>query len=151
MSGKIPSDAFDYYVSLGEKRGYTAVAEHYGVSKSGVVKAAARENWQERLRAIDEKARVAADEKLAETLEEIRSRHQKLLKAMGARAAKALQEFPLTSGWEGVKTAELVVKLERVLYGEPSDRQALTVEEVTRRELDALLGVEGDGEGEEDW
>ena len=154
MSGKLGSDAFGFYIGLGDGRCYSAVADHFGVSKRAVVKAAAREGWQERLEAIERDAREVADQKMAETLEEIRSRHLKLLRAMSARVAKALSEFPLTSGWEAMKGAEMLIKLERLLFGEPSERSALSVEQVTRREMESLLAVDGDEEGSEegdDW
>ena len=37
------------------------------------------------------------------------------------------------------KIAELVIKMERILAGESTERTAVTVEEVTRRELDRWL------------
>ena len=151
MSGKLGSDAFGFYIGLGDGRSYSAVADHFGVSKRAVVKAAAREDWQERLETIERDAREAADQKMTETLEEIRTRHQKLLRAMSTRAATALRDFPLTSGMDGMKSAEMVIKLERLVFGEPSERSVLSVEQVTRREMETLLAVEGDETESEDW
>ena len=45
MSGKILSDAFEYYVALGPGRSYRTVAERCGVTKRAVTKHAAREGW----------------------------------------------------------------------------------------------------------
>ena len=61
MSGKIPSDAFEYYVSLGPGRSYRSVAEHYEVTKRAVTKHAAREGWAERLDKIEQEAREGSD------------------------------------------------------------------------------------------
>ena len=47
MSGRIPPDALEYYVSLGADRSYEKVADHYGVSKRAVTKLAVRQRWQE--------------------------------------------------------------------------------------------------------
>ena len=142
MSGKIGSDAFEFYVSLGDDRSYAAVAERYEVTKRAVVKAAARENWTVRMKKMEEAARVRADAKMTVTMEEIRTRHQKLLRAMSARAAKALSEFPLTSGMEAMRAAEIVIKLERLVFGEATQRTAVSVEQITRREIESLLVVE---------
>lgn len=153
MNRRLTSDAFTYYVSLGPARSYQAVAEKYGVTKRAVTKAAAREDWAKRIAAIEEEARKTTDAKLAGDLAEMNLRHRKILTAMAARAAKALQEFPLTNGMDGIKAAALVIKMERLLAGEPTDRSAVDIEEVTRRELKELLVVRAGGadtEGEDD-
>jgi hypothetical protein len=74
---------------------------------------------------------------------------------MASRAAKAIADHPLSTGMEGIRAAETVIKLERLLAGEPNDRSALTVEQTTRRELDQFLAPKSSGpntnEDEEDW
>ena len=103
MTRRIPEDAFAFYVALGADRSYQRVADHFDVSKRGIINVAERENWSERLTAIEESARTRLDERLSETLEEMQARHLKLLRGMAGRAAKAIQEFPLTTGmWSGV-------------------------------------------------
>jgi hypothetical protein len=77
------------------------------------------------------------------------ARHLKLLRAMGTRAAQALQQYPLTSGMEAVKAVEVVIKLERLLSGEVSDRTAIAVEDATRDEVQRLLKREPE-DGEDD-
>ncbi len=144
MTGRIPEDAFDFYVGLGSERSYRAVADHYGVTKRAITKLAAREGWAERLANIEQTARELSDQRLAETLEEVRSRHLKTLRAMNARALAALQQYPLTSGMEAMRAAETVIKLERLIVGEPSERTEISVEEATRREVQTLLEVTED-------
>jgi len=141
MSKKIPSDAFEYYVALGTDRSYQSVADHYGVSKRGVAKRALADHWADRLEAIEQKVRDKCDEKLAETLEQMKARHLKTLRAIQGRALSALKQFPLTSGMEAVRASEVAIKLERLIAGEPSDRTELTVEEVTKREMNRWLEV----------
>jgi len=143
-SKRIPPDAFDFYVGLGSERSYRLVAEQFGVSKRAVTKLAAREHWAERLVNIESEARERSDAKLVETVEEMRSRHLKMARAMGARVISALREYPLGSGMEAMRGAEMVIKLERLIVGEPSDRTAVTVEEVTKRELASWLTDEPD-------
>ena len=143
-SKRIPPDAFDFYVSLGPERSYQLVADHFSVSKRAVTKLAVREDWAQRLLKIEIEARERSDAKLVETVEEMRSRHLKMVRAMGARVITALREFPLGTGMEAMRGAEMVIKLERLIAGEPSDRTALTVEEVTKRELATWLTAEPD-------
>ena len=150
MTGRIPEDAFDYYVGLGSERSYRAVADHYGATKRAITKVAAREGWAERLANIEKTARERSDQRLAETLEEVRSRHLKTLRAMNARALAALQQFPLNSGMEAMRAAEMVIKLERLIVGEPSERTEVGIEEITRREMQALLEVVDDGDVHEE-
>jgi hypothetical protein len=136
---KLTEDAFGYFVSLGAARRYQDVVDHFKVSKRTVVAAAKRENWAERLAKIDRDAQVNADLKIQETVEAMKIRHSKMLRAMATRAAKGLQEFPLTTGMEAIKAAEMVIKLERLLAGEPGDRTEIDIKEVTKREIQTLL------------
>jgi hypothetical protein len=143
---KLTADAFTLYVALGPERSYDAVAKHYGASKKTVTRVADREQWQARLEAIERKAREATDAKLSDELHEMSLRHRKLLLAMASRAATAIQTFPLENGMQGVKAAELVIKLERLIAGEPTESRAVSVEQVTRDEIGRFLIDEADDE-----
>ena len=136
MTRRIPDDAFEYYVSLGPRRSYQAVADRFEVTKRAVTKHAVRDGWSKRLTKIEKAVRAKNDEEIADALGEMRERHLKTLKVMHARALTALRQFPLNSGMEAMRAAEMVVKLERLITGEPSERHAMRVEEVTRTELD---------------
>ena len=142
MNKKIPPEAFEYYHSLGPGRSYQAVADHYGVTKRAVTDFARREGWSKRLAQIEAEARERSDKRLIGTLDDIRTRHLKTLKAMNARAIAGLQQFPLNSGMEAMRAAEMVIKLERLIVGEPSERTAVSIEDVTRREIQSFLEVE---------
>lgn len=160
MSQRIPIGAFEHYVSLGNGRSYDQVANHFGVTKRAVTKAAARERWSERLEKIERDAQTRVDEKLTESLEQMHLRHTKMLRAMASRAVKALQEYPLTSGMEGLRAAEAVIKLERLVAGEVTERGVSSVEVLIRSEYDQIMRpVEGpadeqdegsDGDADED-
>ncbi len=145
VTTRIPPEAFDFYVGLAQERSYRQVADHYGVSKRAITKLAVREDWAARLQKIESQARERSDAKLTETVGEMRTRHLTLLKAMSARVVTALREFPLNSGMEAMRAAEMVIKLERLISGEPSERTELTVEEVTKREMERWLVVEDEG------
>ena len=152
MTGRIGEDAFEFYVGLGPNRSYEAVAEHYDVNKRSVTRCAKREEWTQRLTDVQRTAREKSDQRLADTIEDMRSRHLTTLKAMHARALTALRQFPLNTGMEAMKAAEMVIKLERLVAGEASDRTAISVEEVTKRELDRWVSLRQpeNGEGEDD-
>ncbi len=150
MSNRIPPDAFEHYVSLGPERTHAKIAEEYDVSVRAVSKCASRENWTERLEKIDRDSRERTDKRLGETLDDIRVRHLKTLRVMNARAVEALKQYPLSSAMEAMKAAEVVIKLERLIIGEPTERNAMSVEEVTREEIRSLLVVVGDDEGHDE-
>ena len=139
MSARIPIGAFEYYVGLGNDRSYELVASHFHVTKRAVTKAAARERWSERLEKIERDAQTRVDEKLTESLEQMRLRHSKMLRAMASRAVKALQEYPLTSGMEGLRAAEAVIKLERLVAGEVTERGATSVELLIKGEYEQIM------------
>lgn len=158
MTGKLPSDAFAMYVAMGPARSYQAIADHFKVVKRTVVRCAGREDWSGRLVEIETKTRAMTDAKLAGDLHEMQMRHRKLLLAIGARAAKAISEYPLTTGMEGIKAAEVAIKLERLLAGESNDHTQISVEMATKRELERFIApavgsAEDDGEGddEDEW
>ncbi len=139
MSGRIGPDAFEHYASLGPDRSHQAVADHYGVSKRAVTRRAVKDDWGGRLKAIEDNVRERTDEKIEDVLAEMRDRHLRTIKAMQARALTALKEYPLTSGMEGMKAAEMAIKLERLIMGEASERTEMSVEEVTKREMSRWL------------
>ena len=146
---KIPKDAFEYYVSLGPSRSYQLTAEHYEVSKRAVTKHAGREGWADRLSKIEEKARAKSDDKLVESLGEMRDRHLMTVKAMHARALVALKQYPLNSGMEAMRGAELAIKLERLIVGEPSERTTVDVAAVTKREVERWLELPEGADGKD--
>ena len=92
MSGKLGSDAFGFYVALGDDRSYSAVGEHFGVSKRAVVKAAGREGWASRLQEIEQEAREKADQKMTETLAE-------MLGSQGFATAAVVSHTLLSGRW----------------------------------------------------
>lgn len=146
MSQKLPADAFSYYVNLGPERSYDAVATRFKVVTRTVLRTAKREDWAKRLAAIEKAAREKADQATAEAMAEMQIRHQKMLRAMASRAAKALSEYPLTDGMQGIKAADMVIRLERLLAGEPTERTGVTVEEETRKHFALFMTTKQD-----DW
>ena len=147
MTRRIPSDAFEYYVSLGEDRSYQKVAQEFEFSKRAIQNCAHRENWARRLEKIERESRERVDRRLGETLDDIRERHLKTLRAMNGRALEALRTFPISSGMDAIRAAEAVIKLERLVCGEVTDRSAVCVEDVIKREFARWMD---DGEGDDD-
>lgn len=146
MIRRIPPDAFEYYISLGEDRSYQKVADHFEFTKRAIQNCAHRENWPRRLEQIERESRERTDKRLGETLDDIRERHLKTLRAMNARALEALKTYPISSGMDAIRAAEAAIKLERLIVGEPTDRNAVSVEEVIKREFSRWI----DDEDEDD-
>jgi len=139
MTRKIPDDAFERYVALGAQRSFKGLADQLGVSKRAIAKCARREKWRERLEAIENNARARSDQKITETIEQMRDRHLLTLKAMHTRALSGLRDYPLTNGMDAMRAAEIAIKLERLIAGEPNEHGQMDLVEVTREEMRRLL------------
>ena len=140
MSARIPSTrAFEFYVGLGPDRSYQRVADEFGVSKRAVTKLAARERWQQRVAELERQAREGAEKKALESLEGMNLRHLKSLKVVQGKALEALRTMPLSTAMEAVRALDMAIRQERLIRGEPSDRTAISVEEVIRREYERWM------------
>lgn len=146
MTRKIPLDAFTQYWTLGPDRSYQSVADHYGVSKRAITKVALKENWQAKIAELERKAHEAAEEKMVEDLEQMTARHVKVCKLIQRKALEALKSMPLSTAIEAVRALDLSIKQERLIRGEPTDRTALSVEDVIRREYDRWMVTTDTGE-----
>ena len=152
MIRKIPEDAFEYYVSLGPGRSHRDVAKYYGVTKRAITRVAVIEGWAERLQKIEDAARAEGERRMTDALTEMHERHARTLKAINARALEALKNNRLNSAMEAVRAAEILIKLERAIAGETSDRSAVVVEQTTRQEIEEMLDVADPEDGDdEDW
>lgn len=136
---RIPHDAFMYYFSLGSDRSYQAVAKKYKVSKRTVCAAAKAEKWQEKVADLEQKAREATEQKAVETLEAMNIRHLKSIRVIQGKALEALKNMSLSTAWEAARALSLSIKEERLIMGEPTDRNAVRVEDLIRREYDRWL------------
>ena len=139
MRRKIPDDAFGYYIGLGPSRSYEAVASKYGVSKRSVTRLAVREHWQQKDASIRHNAQAATEKRAEETIEAMTERHLRYLRAIQSRAVEALRNFPITSAMEAVRALGMTIREERLLRGEPTDRTALEIAEIVRRESERWL------------
>jgi hypothetical protein len=114
MNRKIPSDAFECYVSLGAGRSYQAVAEKYGVSKRGVALHAKRENWQARLAEHERRERDEADHRvLAECSRCAEENYSRYRKQRLQRLA-TIESFPVRCGSEAAAAVCLGMAMERL-------------------------------------
>ena len=146
MTRKLPPNAFEAYLALGEQRAYSTIAKQFGVSKRCVTKRAAQEGWAERIKKIEADARAITDQRASQTLAEMNDRHLAMVKAMGLRAMTALKNFPIEDGMDAIRAADMTIKLERLLAGEVSKRTELSIEAITRQEMRTLLTVVRDEE-----
>jgi hypothetical protein len=150
MAKKLPPDAFAFYVGLGPERGYQAVANHYQVSKQAVTRLAGREGWQKRLEAIDRQAQEKAEQRAAESLDVMNERHLKTLQVIQRKALEALKSMPLATAMEAVRALDMSIGKERLVRGEPSDRTAVAIEDVIRKEYQRWMALDDNGKGDAD-
>ena len=139
MRRKIPPDAYSYYLGLGQARSYDAVARRCGVSKRAVTNLAGKEGWQQKVAAADEQARARAVEKAQESIEEMNERHLKTVQLVQKKALEALRTSPIEGGIDAVRALVLAVRDERLIRGEPTDRNAVNIEEVIKREYERWM------------
>ncbi len=151
MAKKIPPDAFEFYFGLGPNRSYQAVADKYEVSKRAITALAAREGWQARMGKIEREAREKTDHRAAEALDAVREKHLGALQFVLGKAIEALRSMPLDTAMEAVRAIEMVIRQERLVRGEATDRAELDVAEIVKRESERwLVATGGDGYGRAD-
>lgn len=146
MSGRLPDDAFEYYVAQGPDRSYQAVADHFDVAKVTVTRHAKAQDWQGRIRELETKARERSDQKVLEAMEVVRERHLKSARMLQAKALEALSRLPAEKALKAAQALAIGWKHELLILGEPTERQS-TIEETIRREYERWMGPE-DGEDE---
>jgi len=146
MTAKIPPEALEFYLGLGSDRSYQRVADHYGVSKRAVTKLATRARWQDKVIDLERKACEGAEKRALESLEGMNLRHLKSLKVVQGKALEALRSMPLSTAMEAVRSLDMAIRQERLIRGEPSDRTAISVEEVIRREYERWMLPEENGD-----
>lgn len=139
MNRKLPPDAFDFYQALGQSRSYQAVADRYRVTKRAVTLLAAREQWQERVLELERKARVRSDEKAVESLEEMNTRHLKVLRFIQSRSIETMKSTPLDSAMDAVRAYALSVDKERLIRGEPTGRAEIDLAQLVKRESERWM------------
>jgi len=150
MNRLLPADAFAYYVSLGPTRSYDAVALKFEVSKRTVTRTALREQWQGRLEATEKQVRERVDARAVETLEEMNTRHLTTMKLVQRKALDALRTMPLATCMDAVRALSIAVDKERVIRGEPTERSAISVEDVIKREYERWLSDGDEASGPEE-
>ena len=135
MKSRIPSDAFEYYVSLGAARSYEAVANKYDASKTAVVNLANREDWQGRLLRVERDAQQRGEARAVESIQGMNDRHLRVMQVIQKKALEALKSMSLDTAIEAVRALDIAVRQERLIRGEPSERTELTTESIIRREF----------------
>lgn len=134
MKRKLPPNAFEFYVGLGAQRSYKAVADHYGASKTAVTNLAERERWQDRVAAVERAARERSDQRAIETIESMNARHLRTLQVIQGKALERLKVTQLETAMDAVRALDLSIRQERLIRGEPSERTAIDLEDLVRRE-----------------
>ena len=135
MARRIPAEAYEDYLAMGVQRSYRALADRYGVSKVAIYKKAKKEGWQSRLANLERQARERAEEKAIDEMEMIRERQLKEVRFLRARLLQVLRDLPPEMGIRAAAALNIAWKHELLLLGEPTDRDAHTVEEIIRDRL----------------
>ena len=148
MKTKLGPEAFDRYVALGPDRSYEAIARAFGTTKRTVTRFAKQDQWAERLRAAEEKARAESERKAAETLEAMRERHLRSLKAVQGKALQALQSIPLETASAAVKALLASLAQERLLRDDGAAAGANDIEAIVKREYALFIRKPGQ---KDDW
>ena len=132
-------EMFQAYVAMGESRSYQRVADQFGWSKPAVTRMAMKYEWLKRLREIEADARREADRKLMEARVEAHERHIKLAKLIQTRAVQGLQAHQFDTARDASRALVEGVKLERTSLGESNENHHVSVQAVTRREVESFV------------
>lgn len=132
-------EMFQAYVEMGDARSHQRVAEMFGMSKTSVTAIAIKYEWMARLRMIDAEARREADKKLTDARIEAHERHLKYAKLIQGRAVQGLQAHQFDNARDSARALVEGVKLERTSLGESNDHHFLSVQQVTRREVESFV------------
>lgn len=130
---------FAEYVNQGDLRSYARIGALYGCAKKTVHSISKRNRWLERLAFIEEAAKKEAEKRLTEQRTEVHTRHLQLLRAIQTRGAQAFQEHRFDNLKDASRAVTESIKVERNVLGETDHRLDVTVQQVTRREMDALM------------
>ena len=144
---KLPTDSFEFYLSLGMGRSYQAVADRYSVSKQAVTNRASKEGWQERIAELERIAREQFEADARSEMKAVRERQLKAARALQGKALEMLRDLPAEKAIKAASALNVGWKHELLLLGEPTERAA-SVEDVTRREVRELLVGRDE---EDDW
>lgn len=149
MKGKLPLEAFEYYLTLGVGRSYQAVADKYGVSKVAVTTRAKRDDWQGKVQQIEAEAARNTQRRAVETREEESERRLKYWQAVERRALETVRAQTFETVMDAVRALDLAQKNIRLIRGEPTEHTELSTTELHRRDIATLLEVYEvpDGEG----
>lgn len=139
---RAPADAFALFVALGTARTFELVATSYGLTPEFVVEVANRELWLDRAAELERRAEELAGPAHTRSTREADARHRRILQAVATKAITALRDFPLQNARDGIRAAELVVRLEQSL-GAPDMGNAPDRGPADQRALvSALAGLE---------
>lgn len=145
---KLPHDAIEFYYALGPGRGYAAVAEHFGVSKTAVANRAKKENWPGVIAEREKSLQTKVAEKTDAALDDVAERHLKLVRFVQRKALEKLRSLPMGTTAEAVRALDVAIKHERMILGvgESMDQSAADVAEIVKRESERWLEVAGESE-----
>lgn len=138
----VPPDAFARYLALGPTRSYPALAALIGCSPQAIAAHARRDRWQARVREFEDRTRIHVEQVTAETIEQMTARHVAALHEVQVKALDALRTLSMNNAAEAARVLTEAVKLERLARGEASDRVALDVAEMVKRQHQRWLTVE---------
>jgi hypothetical protein len=107
-------EAFEYYYSLGENRGYREVVQKFNISLTSIAKWGKAFNWQERILQRDIEIGKALVVKTNTTVLDEKANYRRIIKdaisSMGTVKA------------ESAKDLEILVKLDLLLMGEATEK-----------------------------
>lgn len=113
-------DAFEFYYRM-KKRSLSKVAKKFKVSTTTTCNWNKAFNWEQRINARDEKARIKTEEKVTDAIAEMNARHIKMWNLVQARALQTLQEKPFENAGSAAHGLKVSVDGERVARGAPTE------------------------------
>jgi len=118
---------------MGPDRSYTAVANHFSVSKQTVVKRATHDGWQAKIRAHHDAVEQETADEALESIARMNKRHLQELRLIQSKALQVLISMPIGTARDAVLAIMASLKMERLIRGEPTSRSVIDMSVETHK------------------
>lgn len=116
-------DAFEFYYIMGDKRTLRAVAQEFTVSVQALARWNKDFDWQNRIKLRDRKIAEKVEKKTDDDIVKTKARYRKIIRLLIDKANEKIKDGTLNP--EDIQDVERMMKLDMLMLGEATERQAI--------------------------